>query len=101
MSLHFGRFVDRSGQRVTFSNGHTFVVGLAPDDWTYFDEVTGLQIPIYGEYRITMRMIANYTQPNDEILAVVKKDASSFLTYVQNRTEVHELKIVLNFDKSM
>jgi hypothetical protein len=76
-------------------------VGLAPDDSTYFDEVIGLQIPIDGEYRITMRMIANYTEPNDEILAVVKKDASSFLTYVQNRTEVHELKIVLNFDKSM
>jgi hypothetical protein len=56
MSLHFGRFVDRSGQRVTFSNaGYTFVVGFAPDDSTYFDEVTRLHIPIDKEYRITIR----------------------------------------------
>ncbi len=101
MSLQFGRFVDRSGQRVTFSNGHAFVVGLAPDYSTHFDEATGLPIPIDREYRITVSMIADYTEHKNEILALVKKDASSFISYLRNQAEVHELKIALNFDKSM
>jgi hypothetical protein len=68
---------------VTFPNGHTFVVGLAPDDSTYFDRVIELLIPIDGDYRINVSMIANYTEQNDEILVLVKKDANSFLSYLK------------------
>lgn len=101
MSLEFGKFVLRAGQRVTFPNGNAFVVGLAPDYSTHFDQVTGLPIPIDGENRITVSMIANYTERKADILELVKKDASKFIAYLKNQAEVNGLKIVLNFDKSM
>ena len=99
--LHFGNYYHGSGQQITLYNGHIFIIGLQSDGSSYFDPTTGEPIYSDGKFIVTVSKIAGYSEPNSQVLELVKQDVEFFQTFLIRLATEKEISIVLNVDKSM